>query len=91
MSRPARNPFGSSLNAVVAAPLEAQFGALGLSGVGAHRLQNRIVLPTYVPEEHGLFASALAAGEFNGDGFDAGSTEFWSVRFPWRNGGRRHG
>lgn len=49
--------------------LPAQFGDIGLSGVGGRRFANEDLL-FFEPEAGDQFASALATGDFNGDGAD---------------------
>ncbi len=53
----------------IALPLGAQFGAIGLSAVGAQRFDNEDLL-FFEPQFNDNFARTVAAGDFNGDGAD---------------------
>jgi hypothetical protein len=55
---------------LLAAPVAAQYGAIGLSGVGAFLFENQILPGAYVPENEDRLGYALAAGDFDGDGKD---------------------
>lgn len=50
-------------------PLAAQFGNIGLSGVGGQRFANEDLL-FFEPQNSDVFARTLATGDFNGDGAD---------------------
>ncbi len=54
---------------VVPAAAAAQVGAIGLSAYRAQRFENENLL-IYTPASNDAFASALAVGDFNGDGAD---------------------
>jgi hypothetical protein len=76
MNPPARSSAPSpsiawiaALAALVVTPLAAQFGDIGLSGVGGQRFANEDLL-FFEPEDSDQFAFALATGDFNGDGRD---------------------
>jgi hypothetical protein len=56
--------------ALAPSELPAQFGAIGLSGVGAQHLPNWAIVPDYLPEGGDQFGAAFATGDFNGDGAD---------------------
>ena len=55
--------------ASLTAPATAQFGAVGLSGVGSQRFANEDLL-FFEPQPGDHFGVALATGDFNGDGAD---------------------
>lgn len=54
---------------LTALPLQAQFGAIGLSAVGAQRFDNEDLL-FFEPQASDHFARVLVSGDFNGDGAD---------------------
>ena len=54
---------------VASTPLQGQFGAIGLSGVGAQRFANEDLL-FFEPQAGDHFGAAFAAGDFDGDGAD---------------------
>lgn len=66
---PVRTLAASLLALLVACPLAAQFGAIGLSAVGAQRFDNEDLL-FFEPQGSDHFARVLATGDFNGDGAD---------------------
>ncbi len=66
-----RSRLASTLLAAVlaASAAQAQFGAVGLSGVGGKRFTNE-TLGSFRPQTGDHFASSFATGDFNGDGAD---------------------
>jgi hypothetical protein len=55
--------------ALVASPLAAQYGAIGLSGVGGQRFANEDII-FFEPQAGDRFGWVFATGDFNGDGAD---------------------
>jgi hypothetical protein len=61
--------FASLAGALAGGAAFAQYSPVGLSSVRSQRFENEDLL-FFVPEEGDLFAWAVAAGDFNGDGAD---------------------